>query len=81
MYTQSIRSLKSPFRRISIFARSNPIVPVRMASTNKSHATGGSKVPGKIQEKVPKGVEESLPDSVSQHVFICLWGFFDDIMY
>ncbi|KAK4448686.1 hypothetical protein QBC34DRAFT_102023 [Podospora aff. communis PSN243] len=34
---------------------------------DQSHATGGagnSAVPGKIQEKAPKGLEESLPDSV-----------------
>ncbi|KAK0639878.1 hypothetical protein B0T16DRAFT_338527 [Cercophora newfieldiana] len=34
---------------------------------DRSHATGGpgnSAVPGKIQEKAPKGVEEALPDSV-----------------
>lgn len=29
-----------------------------------SHASGDSKVPGKVQDKVPKDVEQSLPDSV-----------------
>ncbi|KAK3081689.1 hypothetical protein LTS18_003871 [Coniosporium uncinatum] len=29
-----------------------------------SHASGDSKVPDKVQEKAPKGLEESLPDSV-----------------
>jgi len=33
-------------------------------STNKSHATGGSIVPETAQEKLPKGVEQSVPDSV-----------------
>lgn len=32
---------------------------------NASHATGPSKVPQSLQEAVPKGVEEALPDSVS----------------
>ncbi|TKA71846.1 hypothetical protein B0A49_04066 [Cryomyces minteri] len=31
---------------------------------DQSHATGGSKVPDKVQEKAPKGLEESLPNSV-----------------
>ncbi|KAI1806738.1 hypothetical protein F4811DRAFT_550480 [Daldinia bambusicola] len=35
-----------------------------MSSTDKSHATGPSKVPGKVQEKAPKGLEETLPDSI-----------------
>ncbi|KAI1764128.1 hypothetical protein GGR53DRAFT_466684 [Hypoxylon sp. FL1150] len=35
-----------------------------MAGTDRSHATGDSKVPGKVQEKAPKGLEESLPDSI-----------------
>jgi hypothetical protein len=29
-----------------------------------SHATGESKVPQKVQEKVPAGFEKGLPDSV-----------------
>ncbi|KAL4925845.1 uncharacterized protein BDV17DRAFT_294111 [Aspergillus undulatus] len=29
-----------------------------------SHATGGSKVPGKVQEKAPQGLEESLPNKL-----------------
>ncbi|KAK3064807.1 hypothetical protein LTS18_003744 [Coniosporium uncinatum] len=29
-----------------------------------SHASDDSKVPGKVQEKAPKDLEESLPDSV-----------------
>lgn len=29
-----------------------------------SHATDHSKVPGKVQQKAPQGLEESLPDSV-----------------
>jgi len=31
---------------------------------NMSHASGDSKVPQAVQDKAPKGVEESLPDSV-----------------
>ncbi|KAH6869536.1 hypothetical protein B0T10DRAFT_568844 [Thelonectria olida] len=29
-----------------------------------SHAAGDSKVPGKVQEEAPQGLEERLPDSV-----------------
>lgn len=29
-----------------------------------SHATGHSKVPETVQQKAPKGLEESLPDKV-----------------
>jgi hypothetical protein len=29
-----------------------------------SHASGDSKVPHKVQEQVPQGLEEKLPDSV-----------------
>jgi hypothetical protein len=29
-----------------------------------SHASGDSKVPDKVQQQAPKGLEESLPDSV-----------------
>ncbi|OCL12070.1 hypothetical protein AOQ84DRAFT_312819 [Glonium stellatum] len=29
-----------------------------------SHATGDSKVPGKVQEKAPQGLEESLPNKL-----------------
>ncbi|KAL1306115.1 hypothetical protein AAFC00_004231 [Neodothiora populina] len=39
----------------------------RMSSTNQSHAVdpvNSSKVPGKVQEKVPAGVEKALPNSV-----------------
>ncbi|OTA96467.1 hypothetical protein M434DRAFT_392898 [Hypoxylon sp. CO27-5] len=35
-----------------------------MSSTGKSHAIGESKVPGKVQEKAPKGLEEALPESI-----------------
>jgi len=50
-----------PFRPLST-------TTVRTSSMDRSHATGGaanSAVPGKIQEKAPKGVEKALPDSVS----------------
>ncbi|KAL8706985.1 MAG: hypothetical protein Q9201_000033 [Fulgogasparrea decipioides] len=33
-------------------------------STSRSHATGDSKVPQKLQEVLPKGVEESVPNSI-----------------
>lgn len=32
--------------------------------TNKSHATGDSVVPGKIQEKVPEKLEKVLPNAL-----------------
>ncbi|KAK4122226.1 hypothetical protein N657DRAFT_575796 [Parathielavia appendiculata] len=40
-----------------------------MQSTNeygqgKSHATGESKVPGKVQQAAPEGLEKALPDSI-----------------
>lgn len=40
-----------------------------MSSSNeygqgKSHATGDSAVPGKVQEAAPSGLEEALPDKV-----------------
>jgi hypothetical protein len=72
---KSIRTFQS-FRAI----RTPVYQSVKMASTNQSHATGQSvgmlnlsswllvfwqrPVPDKAQEKVPKGVEESLPNSV-----------------
>lgn len=34
------------------------------ASMDQSHATGASVVPGKAQEKLPKGVEDAVPDAV-----------------
>ncbi|KAJ4990819.1 hypothetical protein SVAN01_03608 [Stagonosporopsis vannaccii] len=41
----------------------------RMSSTNsygqgKSHTTGDSAVPNKVQEQAPSGLEEALPDSI-----------------
>jgi hypothetical protein len=36
----------------------------------KSHATGDSAVPGKVQEVAPKGLEEALPDKVHSHCSI-----------
>ncbi|AEO67131.1 db80a0ed-03d9-41c5-9e82-2b1ae0055c80 [Thermothielavioides terrestris] len=40
-----------------------------MQSTNeygqgKTHATGESHVPGKVQEAAPEGLEKTLPDSI-----------------
>ncbi|KAI2625780.1 hypothetical protein GGR54DRAFT_637557 [Hypoxylon sp. NC1633] len=35
-----------------------------MSNMDKSHAIGESKVPGKVQEKAPKGLEENLPESI-----------------
>lgn len=32
------------------------------SSTGVSHATGDSKVPKKLQEAVPRGVENALPE-------------------
>ncbi|KAH6909773.1 hypothetical protein BKA70DRAFT_1385584 [Coprinopsis sp. MPI-PUGE-AT-0042] len=43
---------------------------IRMSSSTnsygqgKSHATGDSFVPGKVQEVAPKGLEESLPEGI-----------------
>ena len=31
---------------------------------DQSHATGGSAVPNKAQEKLPRGVEETVPNTV-----------------
>jgi hypothetical protein len=31
---------------------------------DQSHATGDSVVPGKAQEKLPKGVEDGVPDAI-----------------
>ncbi|KAF2139554.1 uncharacterized protein K452DRAFT_289558 [Aplosporella prunicola CBS 121167] len=33
-------------------------------STNRSHATGGSHVPLGAQEKLPRGVEEGVPNKI-----------------
>lgn len=33
-------------------------------STNMSHAVGDSVVPQKLQEKLPKGVEEAVPNKL-----------------
>jgi hypothetical protein len=58
----------------TIAQRNTRFVPstIRMQSTNeygqgKSHASGESKVPGKVQEAAPRGLEEALPDKV--HIF------------
>ena len=32
--------------------------------TDQSHATGGSIVPDKAQEKLPRGVEENVPNQI-----------------
>ncbi|KAI1778212.1 hypothetical protein F4818DRAFT_405198 [Hypoxylon cercidicola] len=65
MYSQSIRTLKSSTsRQLPSTVRSLSTIFARMSNMDKSHATGGSKVPGKVQEKAPKGLEESLPESV-----------------
>ncbi|KAI4112921.1 MAG: hypothetical protein LQ338_008255, partial [Usnochroma carphineum] len=33
-------------------------------STNRSHATGDSIVPQKLQEKLPEGVEKAVPNAI-----------------
>ncbi|KAL8727791.1 MAG: hypothetical protein Q9181_005577 [Wetmoreana brouardii] len=33
-------------------------------STSRSHATGDSIVPQKLQEKLPKGVENAVPNAI-----------------
>jgi hypothetical protein len=60
-----IRSFTRPIIQASRITPSS----IRMQSTNEhgqgaSHATGQSKVPGKVQEAAPKGLEEALPDKV-----------------
>ena len=52
-----------------LFQQTRPITHSTKMSANeygqgKSHATGDSAVPGKVQEVAPKGVEEALPDEV-----------------
>lgn len=62
-------------QQLTIFSTSknsrtlNPILyqSIRKASNttmDKSHAVGGSFVPEKAQEKLPQGVEESVPDTI-----------------
>ncbi|KAK7957063.1 uncharacterized protein PG986_006285 [Apiospora aurea] len=68
MYSQALRTASRSAFRVSAFsapaARPITTTAVRMGSTDRSHATGESAVPGKIQKKAPKGVEDALPDSV-----------------
>lgn len=68
MYSQALRTASRSAFRVSAFAApaAGPIstTSARMGSTDTSHATGSSAVPGKIQEKAPKAVEDALPDSV-----------------
>ncbi|KAK8029070.1 hypothetical protein PG991_006126 [Apiospora marii] len=68
MYSQALRTAtRSAFRVSAVGApAARPIstTAARMGSTDRSHATGASAVPGKVQEKAPKGVEDALPDSV-----------------
>ncbi|MCJ1257712.1 hypothetical protein MMC24_005538 [Lignoscripta atroalba] len=35
-----------------------------MSTTDQSHAVGGSVVPDKAQEKLPKGVEDNVPNAL-----------------
>ncbi|KAJ9623206.1 hypothetical protein H2203_006143 [Taxawa tesnikishii (nom. ined.)] len=35
-----------------------------MSGTDQSHASGGSHVPEKAQEKLPKGVEDNVPNQI-----------------
>ncbi|KAF1941444.1 hypothetical protein EJ02DRAFT_404423 [Clathrospora elynae] len=61
-----IRTITRPFVQQSSFFRQTSI---RMSSTNQhgqgvSHASGDSVVPKKVQEAAPKGLEESLPESI-----------------
>ncbi|KAM7219586.1 hypothetical protein V8F06_004967 [Rhypophila decipiens] len=56
-FTKKAPYIQSIFRPLST-------TTIKMA---QSHATGGpqnSHVPGKVQEKAPKGLEKALPDSV-----------------
>ncbi|KAF2865719.1 hypothetical protein BDV95DRAFT_585743 [Massariosphaeria phaeospora] len=66
--------LRLPTRTLLAFKPTPPTTTTRatfplptrsMASTtDKSHATGSSVVPDKAQEKLPKGVETSVPNAV-----------------
>ena len=42
-----------------------PITKESQREQDMSHASAESKVPQKVQEKAPLGLEENLPDSVS----------------
>ncbi|KAK6852726.1 hypothetical protein PG990_010376 [Apiospora arundinis] len=68
MYSQALRTVSRSAFRVSAFATpaARPIstTAARMGSTDRSHATGESAVPHKVQEKAPKAVEDALPDSV-----------------
>ena len=60
-----LRTFTRPIVRVTPVLRNT----IRMSSTNeygqgKSHATGQSAVPNKVQEAAPSGLEEALPDSV-----------------
>ncbi|KAK7928147.1 hypothetical protein PG985_005145 [Apiospora marii] len=71
MYSQALRTAtRSAFRVSAVGApAARPIstTAARMGSTDRSHATGASAVPGKVQEKAPKGVEDALPDSARRN--------------
>ena len=67
-----LHTITRPIFRQTLIARPS----VRMASSNeygqgKSHAQGESAVPGKIQEAAPSGLEEALPESVSNLQITC----------
>ncbi|KAL6704308.1 hypothetical protein ACN47E_008372 [Coniothyrium glycines] len=61
-----LRTASRPFlQQTPLFKQTS----IRMSSTNdlgqgKSHATGDSAVPKKVQEIAPKGLEESLPEGI-----------------
>ena len=60
-----LRTFTRPIVRVTPVFRNT----IRMSSTNeygqgKSHATGESAVPNKVQDAAPSALEEALPDSV-----------------
>jgi len=68
---QSFRSstFTRALRSSSNFARTTRPFSFTMSSNAQgqgtSHATGDSVVPGEVQEQAPKGLEESLPNTVN----------------
>ena len=68
MYSQALRTASRSAFRVSAVrapaARPLSTTAARTGSTDRSHATGESAVPRKVQEKAPKAVEDTLPDSV-----------------
>lgn len=61
-FTRALRSSSNLTRTTRPFSST---ISSNAQGQGTSHATGGSVVPGKVQEQAPKGLEESLPNSVN----------------